>query len=66
VNVVSDVVAPLVGGESNDDMDLGPEPDDMELLVGDEGRELYPYPVVLPYPYPVVLSRLGVDLLPLI
>jgi hypothetical protein len=55
------VVPPLVGGESNDDD--GPEPDEeTELLVGEEGRELYPYPVVLVYPYPVVLlSKLGVD-----
>jgi hypothetical protein len=71
------VVPPLVGGERNEDKDIeaGPDPDEPELLLGDDGRELlYPYPVVLPYPYPVVpvypypvvlvLSRLGVDLLP--
>lgn len=59
-NVV--VPPPLVGGESNDDIEIGPEPDDTELLLGDDGRELYPYPAVLGYPYPVVvLSKLGVD-----
>lgn len=61
LDVASDSdVAPLVGGERNDDIEIGPEPEDTELFVGDEGLELYPYPVVL-YPYPVTLSKLGVE-----
>jgi hypothetical protein len=37
----NEVVAPLVGGERNEDMEIGPEPDEeTELLVGDDGREL--------------------------
>jgi hypothetical protein len=47
------VAVPLVGGDSNEDIDIGPEPEDTELLDGDDGRELYRYPVVLP--------RFGVD-----
>ena len=55
--VTGDILESTVGGGLGPDTLAPPRP-----LVGEDGRELYPYPEALPYPlvvYPVSLLKTG-------